>query len=68
MGAGKEALNLQISYLLYFAVAGISIFVLIGLFLLPLVGLAWLMLMIVATVKVANLEDPRYPAIIRFIS
>lgn len=65
---GKEALNMQISYLIYFAVAGISIFVLIGLFLLPLVGLAWLVLMIVPTVKVANFEDFRYPAIIRFIS
>ena len=29
---------------------------------------AWLVLMIVATVKVANHEEYRYPAIIRFIS
>jgi uncharacterized Tic20 family protein len=65
---GKEALNMQISYLLYFFAAGISIFVFIGLLLLPLVGLAWLVLMIVATVKVANFEDFRYPVIIRFIS
>ena len=65
---GKEALNMQISYLLYFFAAGLSIFVLIGLLLLPLVGLAWLVLMIIATVKVANFEDFRYPAIIRFIS
>jgi uncharacterized Tic20 family protein len=64
---GKEALNMQLSYLIYFLVAGISIIVLIGLVLLPLVGIAWLVLMIVATVKVASLEDYRYPAIIRFI-
>jgi uncharacterized Tic20 family protein len=65
---GKEALNMQISYLLYFSAAGLSIFLLIGLVLLPLVGLAWFVLMILATVKVANFEDFRYPAIIRFIS
>ena len=63
----KEALNMQISYLIYFLVAGISIILLIGLVLLPLVGIAWLVLMIMATVKVASFEDFRYPAIIRFI-
>ena len=65
---GKEALNMQLSYLVYFFVAGLTVFLLIGLALLPLVGLAWLALMIVATVKVANFEDFRYPAIIRFVS
>jgi uncharacterized Tic20 family protein len=63
----KEALNMQLSYLLYFLVAGFSIILLIGLVVLPLVGIAWLVLMIIATVKVANFEDYRYPAIIRFI-
>ena len=63
----KEALNMQISYLIYFLVASFSIILLIGLILLPVVGIAWLVLMIVATVKVANFEDYRYPAIIRFI-
>lgn len=65
---GKEALNMQISYLLYSLVAGISIILLVGLFLLPAVGLAWFVLMIVGTVKVANHEEFRYPAIIRFVS
>lgn len=64
---GKEALNMQLSYLIYFIVAGITLILLIGLILLPIVGLAWLVLMIVATVKVASFEDYRYPAIIRFI-
>jgi uncharacterized Tic20 family protein len=63
----KEALNMQISYLIYFLVAGFSIILLIGLILLPLVGIAWLVLMIMATVKVASFEDYRYPAIFRFI-
>jgi uncharacterized protein len=65
---GKEALNMQLSYIIYFFVAGLSLLVLVGIVLLPLVGLAWLVLMIVATVKVANFEDYRYPAIIRFLS
>ena len=63
---GKEALNMQISYLIYFVVAGLSVIVLIGLILLPIVGVAWLVLMIMATIKVANFEDFRYPASIRF--
>ena len=63
----KEALNMQLSYLIYFLVAGLSIILLVGLVLLPLVGVAWLVLMIMATVKVAGFEDFRYPGIIRFI-
>jgi uncharacterized Tic20 family protein len=65
---GKEALNMQLSYLIYFAVAAFSIFLLIGLLLLPMVGIAYVVLIIVATVKVANRQDFRYPAIIRFVS
>jgi len=64
----KEALNMQISYLIYFVVAAVSIILLIGLLLLPLVGIAWLVLMVVATIKAANFEDYRYPLIFRFIS
>jgi uncharacterized protein len=65
---GKEALNMQISYLVYGFAAGLSILLLVGIVLLPIVVVAWFVLMIVATVKVANLEEYRYPAIIRFIS
>jgi len=65
---GKEALNMQLSYMLYGLVAGVSVILLVGLLLLPVVGLAWFVLMIVATVKVANHEEFRYPAIIRFVS
>jgi uncharacterized protein len=64
---GKEALNMQLSYLIYFIAASILIFLLVGLLLLPIVGIAWLVLMIVATVKVAGFEDYRYPLIVRFI-
>jgi uncharacterized Tic20 family protein len=64
---GKEALNMQISYMIYFLVAGISLILLVGFVLLPVVGIAWLVLMIVASVKAANFEDYRYPLIFRFI-
>jgi uncharacterized Tic20 family protein len=65
---GKEALNMQISFLIYFIVAGFSLILLVGLVLLPVVGSTWLVLMIVATVKVANLEDYRYPLIFRLVT
>jgi uncharacterized protein len=56
---GKEALNMQISYLIYFVVAGFSLLLLVGFVLLPVVGVAWLVLMILATVTAANFEDYR---------
>lgn len=65
---GKEALNMQISYMIYIFVSALSILLLIGIVLLPLVLLAWVVLMIVATIKAANFEDYRYPLIFRFVS
>lgn len=65
---GKEALNMQISYAIYIFVAAVSILLLIGIVLLPLVLLAWVVLMIIATIKAANFEDYRYPLIFRFVS
>lgn len=64
----KEALNMQISYTIYFVVSTISIILLVGIILLPVVGVAWLVLMIVATVKAANYEEYRYPLILRLVS
>jgi uncharacterized Tic20 family protein len=64
---GKEALNMQLSYLIYGVVSGLSIILLVGLVLFPIVMVAWVVLMIIATIKVANFEEYRYPAIIRFI-
>lgn len=64
----KEALNMQISYAIYFLVATLSLLLLIGIVLLPAVGIAWLVLMIMATIKAANYEDYRYPAILRLVS
>ena len=65
---GREALNMQISFLIYFIVAGFSLLLLVGIVLLPVVGVTWLVLMIVATIKVADLEDYRYPLIFRLVT
>ena len=63
----KEALNFNISYMIYGLVAGLSIILLVGLVLLPIVLVLWFVLVIVATVKVAAGETYRYPMTIRFI-
>jgi uncharacterized Tic20 family protein len=65
---GKEAMNFNISFLLYGVVSAILILVAIGLVLLPLVGLVWFVLVIVGAVKASNGEYYRYPLTIRFIS
>lgn len=66
--SGKEALNFNISFLIYGVVAGLLIILLIGLILLPIVFVVWLVLVIVAAVKTSNGEYYRYPLTIRFVS
>lgn len=65
---GKEALNFNISFLIYGIVAVILIILLIGLILLPIVFIVWLVLVIVAAVKTSNGDYYRYPLTIRFLS
>jgi len=79
---GKEVLNFQISYSVYMLIAGalggVSVFlclVLVGFLFLPLIlilmgiiGLFWLILMVLAAVKVSNGETYRYPFTIRFLN
>ena len=59
---------MQISYAIYGLVAGFSILLLVGVILLPLVLLAWFVLVIVGTVRAANLEEWEYPLIFRLVS
>jgi uncharacterized protein len=70
-----EALNFQLSCLLYGVVGGILLIITIvfifGLLLIPvaiLLALAWLVLTIVGGVKAAQGESFRYPLTIRFVS
>lgn len=64
----KDALNFNISFLIYGLVAAISIIVLVGVIALPAVILTWFALVIVAAVKAANGEEYRYPFTIQFVS
>ena len=64
----KEALNFNISVLLYAFVGFILVFVLIGIPILIGIGIAWLVLTIVGAVKASNGEAYRYPLTIRFVS
>jgi uncharacterized Tic20 family protein len=64
---GKEVLNFQLSYVIYFAVAGLLCFVLVGLLILPILFILWVVFMVIAAVKTGNGEEYRYPAIIRIL-
>lgn len=64
---GKEALNFQISILIYALVSGLLCFVCIGLVLLPAVYIFDLVFLLIAAVKANNGEHYRYPICIRFI-
>lgn len=65
---GKEAINFNLSILIYAIVAGVLIFVAVGLLLLPAVLITWLVFVIIATVKAGAGEHYRYPLTIRFVS
>lgn len=64
---GKEALNFQISILIYAIVAGLLIFVCIGTFLLPAVLIFDIVFLLIAAIKANNGFHYRYPLCIRFI-
>ncbi len=64
----REALNFNISVLIYSIVAGISIFFLVGIILLPAVLIAWLVLTIIAGIKASNGETYQYPFTIRLVN
>lgn len=65
---GKEALNFQISMLIYWIVAGLLCLACVGCVLVPLVAIADIVFAIIAAVKAANGEMYRYPLTIRFIA
>lgn len=62
-----ESLNFNLSWLLYGIIAVILAFLLIGFLILAVLGIAYLVLVIVASVKANNGEVYRYPATIRFV-
>ena len=64
---GKEALNFQISMLLYYIVAGVLCFACVGFVLLPIVAVVDTLFAIIASIKAGNGQHYRYPLTIRFI-
>ena len=65
---GKEALNFQISILLYLIIGGLLVILVIGFFVLIAVGIFSLIMTIMATIKANEGVAFRYPLSIRFIS
>jgi uncharacterized Tic20 family protein len=65
---GKEALNFQISMLIYAVIAALLIMACIGTVLLPAVAIADIVFAIIAAIKASNGETYRYPATIRFVA
>ncbi len=63
-----EALNFNLSILIYVAVSVVLMFVLVGFILLPIVGLVYLVATIRAAMAASRGEDYRYPVTIRFVS
>ncbi|PTM58475.1 DUF4870 domain-containing protein [Desmospora activa] len=64
---GKEALNFQISLLIYYFISGLLCIILIGLLILPVVVIVHYVFAILAGVKANQGEYYRYPLTIRFI-
>ena len=63
----KEALNFNISFLLYGIISALLIVLAIGILLLVTVGIAWLVLVIVAGVRASSGEAYVYPFTLRLI-
>jgi uncharacterized Tic20 family protein len=62
-----EALNFNLTWLIYIFIAIILAFVLIGIPILIALGIAYLVFVVVAAVRANAGEHHRYPATIRFV-
>ena len=64
---GKEAVNFQLSMLLYNIIAAVFCLVLIGFLILPILWVLNAILVIIAAIKASDGEFYRYPMTIRFL-
>jgi len=64
---GKEAVNFQLSMLIYNVVAAVFCLILIGFFFLAILWVLNAVLVIIAAIKASDGEFYRYPMTIRFI-
>jgi uncharacterized protein len=62
-----ESLNFNLSWLLYAVVAVVLAFLLIGIPILIALGIAYLVLVVIASIRANNGEFFRYPLTIRFV-
>lgn len=64
---GREAVNFQISFMVYLIVAALTFIIAVGFILVPVVGIAGLVLMVIAAIKAKDGEMYRYPFIFRLL-
>jgi len=64
----REALNFNLSIMIYTIMSAILIIALVGLILLPVVLMSWFVLVILGSVKASSGGYFRYPMTIRFVS
>ncbi|MGI9667431.1 MAG: DUF4870 domain-containing protein [Acidimicrobiia bacterium] len=64
----KEALNFNISMMLWLFLSAFAILILIGIVLLPVLLVTWFVVVIIAAIRASDGEAYRYPLTIRFIS
>jgi uncharacterized Tic20 family protein len=64
----REALNFNLSIMLYTFISAVLILLLVGLILLPVLFVSWFVLVIVGSVKASGGEYYRYPFTLRFVS
>ena len=64
----REALNFNLSIMLYTVTSAILILLLVGILLLPVVLISWFVLVIVGAVKASGGEYYRYPFTLRFVA
>jgi uncharacterized protein len=67
-GHAVEALNFNLSWLLYAIVAGVLVFLVVGIPILIALGVAYVVLVVIASVRAYNGQQYRYPLTIRFVS
>lgn len=64
---GKEVLNFQITFTIYYIIAGALCFILIGFLILPILFILWAVFIVIAAIKTGNGEDYPYPMTIRLL-
>lgn len=65
---GKEALNFNISMMIYTIISAFLILIVVGIMLLIAIGIFQLVMIIIASIKANNGEAFRYPLTINFIN